>query len=205
MRAGTMTSLSKHAARLRHSFVRWPQDDRGFGAVEFAMIFPLMLVMFFGMIDVSAFVGTKRKVTVIAQSMADLAARSGRATDLEIDNFIAIGNAMIAPQAAADLSVTISQIYLDPSAKGLGRVYWSKGKAALGSTATVTVPEGLIKKDADGKVLPDQYLIYAQVTYLFRPIAGSGVFGGTFLLEEETYTRPRKSVCVYYSAADNCK
>ena len=205
MRARIMNGLSKCMIRLRRSLAGWPRDTRGVGAVEFAMIAPLMLVMFFGMIDVSMGVGADRKVTIIAQAMADLTSRNARATDTDIANFIAIGDAMVAPYPTADLTVTISQVYVDAANNGVGKVYWSKGDKPLDLTKTVTVPAGLISKDASGKVIADQYLILAEVTYAYKPIIGYVVPKAGLTLTESTYTRPRKTMCVYYSAADNCK
>ena len=205
MRDVMMNSLSKYSFRLRRSFSRWKRDVRGVGAVEFAIIAPLMLVMFFGMIDISMGVAADRKVTVIAQSMADLASRYARASDTDISNFLAIGDAMLAPYPTTDLNITISQIYLDPGSNGAGKVYWSKGDQPLDLTKTVTVPAGLVKKDSSGAIVADQYLILAQATYLYKPIIGYVVAKAGITLNDVTFSRPRKSVCVYYSATDDCK
>jgi Flp pilus assembly protein TadG len=183
---------------------RLATDTRGLAAVEFALILPLMIMMFFGMIDVSMGVGADRKVTMIAQSMADLASRYTTVTDTDIANFFRIGDAMLTPYASGNLTARVSQVYLDPSAGGLGKVQWSKGDTPLTAGSSVTVPAGLIGKDSSNNVLANQYLIFAEVTYLYKPIIGWVVSKSGVTLSESTYTRPRQSVCVFYSPATAC-
>ena len=190
-------------ARLRRSLARCRGDDRGIAAVEFAMIAPLMIVMFLGMIDVSMGVGVDRKVTIVSQAMSDLASRYTTVTDNEMTNFFSIGDAMLAPYPTSDLSVTITQIYLDPNDSGKGKVQWSKGDASRTAGSSVTVPDGLIGKSGT-TVLANQYLILSEVSYLYKPIIGYVVPKAGISLSEKSYTRPRQSVCVLYSPAAAC-
>ena len=81
---------------------------------------------------------------------------------------------------------------------------WSKGDAALTAGSSVTVPAGLIGKDASNNVLASQYLILAEVNYLYKPIIGYFVPKAGITLSESTYTRPRQSTCVFYSPATAC-
>ena len=199
-----MPRLSKWFAPLRRSVRRCARDDRGVAAIEFAMIVPLMIVMIFGMIDVTMGVGVDRKVTMMAQAMSDLASRAPSVSDTEITNFFNIGRAMIAPYPTTDLTSRISQVYLDPAANGTGKVQWSKGNSPLAAGSSVTVPAGLISKDSSDKVVANQYLILAEVTYVYKPIIGYVAGKAGVTLSESTYTRPRQSVCVYYSPATSC-
>ncbi|MDB5653397.1 MAG: TadE-like protein [Tardiphaga sp.] len=201
-----MSKVMASRSRLPRLLARLSADNRGIAAVEFAMIMPLLMLMFFGMIDVSMGIGADRKVTMIAQTMADLPSRYTAVTDTDFSNFFKIGDAMMTPYPTAKLSVTISQIYLDPTSNGLGKVYWSKGDAVRAVNTTVVVPDGLIGKDPTTKVvLANQYLILAEVSFPYQPIIGYVVPKAGLTLSESTYTRPRQSICVYYSTANNCK
>lgn len=190
--------------RMSRCLRRLAADKGGIAAVEFSMILPLMILMFFGMIDVSMGVGADRKVTIIAQSMADLASRYTKVTDTDFANFLTIGDAILTPYAASALTVTISQVYIDPTT-GTGKIYWSKGDAARTVNSALTVPTGLIGKDSSNNVLANQYLIFAEVSYLYKPIIGYVVPKAGITLSEATYTRPRQSACVFYSSTNDCK
>jgi len=60
------------------------------------------------------------------------------------------------------------------------------------------IPSGLIGRDSSGKVLPNQYLIFSEVSYLYQPIVGYVVSKAGIELSDTTYTRPRKFSCVTY-------
>lgn len=133
-----LTALRLAATRLAH-------DNRGLAAVEFAMIVPLMLVMFFGTVEFSSAVAVNRKVSMTAQALSDLASRYTNVGDTDISNFFTIGNAMLTPYSATPLQATITEIYIDPSS-GVARAEWSKGSAARSVGSTVTVPANLIAR-----------------------------------------------------------
>ena len=102
------------ATRLAH-------DNRGLAAVEFAMIVPLMLVMFFGTVEFSSAVAVNRKVSMMAQTLSDLTSRYTNVGDTDISNFFTIGNAMLTPYSATPLQATITEIYIDPSTRRRAR------------------------------------------------------------------------------------
>ena len=55
-------------------------DKRALAATEFAVIVPLMLVMFFGTVEFSSAVAIDRKVTLIARTLSDLTSQSTKLT-----------------------------------------------------------------------------------------------------------------------------
>jgi Flp pilus assembly protein TadG len=68
-------AMSHSLIRLRRATARLVRDKRGIAAVEFAMVAPLMLVMFFGTVEFTSGVAVKRKVSILTQSLADLVSR----------------------------------------------------------------------------------------------------------------------------------
>jgi Flp pilus assembly protein TadG len=193
-------TLSAFLLRARRSAMSLPRDERGNSAVEFAMIVPLMLVMFFGTVEISSAVAVNRKISMVTQQLADLASRYTTVNDTDMTNFGNIGDAMLSPYSATPLQATITEIYIDP-ATGLARAQWSKGDAPRGVGTTVPVDPNLIARDAvTHAITPNQYLIFTETSYLYRPAVGyvMGVAGVT--LSDKTYMRPRLSSCVLYNA-----
>lgn len=197
---------------LKRQFAAFSRDIGGLAAIEFAMILPLMLVTVFGTVGVTSVIAIDRKVTLIARTLSDLTSQSASVVDSDIDNFFAIGNAMLTPYSAAQnpasggpLKATVSEIYIDPTT-GAARVQWSRGDSqrAIGSVVS-TMPADLIGKDGSGKILPKQYFILSEVSYLYAPSILPGV--ASVPLQESTYTRPRNTTiyaCVPYNGQTTC-
>ncbi|GAB1718004.1 MAG: TadE-like protein [Nitrobacter sp.] len=183
--------------RLRHAASELRSDARGLAATEFAMIVPLMLVMFLGTVEVSTGVAIDRKVTLVARTLSDLTSQSKAVGDTDIANFFAASYGIMWPYPSAPVRATISELYIDP-ATSVARVQWSKGTAPRDPGTPVDIPSGLIGKDSSEKTLPGQYLIFSEVSYLYQPGIGYVVSKAGVTLSDTTYTRPRQSTCVIY-------
>jgi Flp pilus assembly protein TadG len=193
-------ALSAFSLRARRSAMSLPRDDRGNAAVEFALIVPLMLVLFFGTVEFSSAVAVNRKISMVTQQLADLASRYTTVNDTDMTNFGVIGDAMLTPYSATPLKATITEIYIDP-ATGVARAQWSKGDVPRAAGTPVPVPANLIAKDATNKIIANQYLIFSETSYLYQPTVGyvMGVAGVT--LSDKTYMRPRVATCVLYNTS----
>ena len=170
-------------------FVR---DRRANVAIEFAFIVPLMLTMFFGMVEFSSGIAVNRKVTLAARNMSDLVSQSSTVTDTDLANFTTTAKAIMTPFGASPLNSTVSQLYVDPTTLQ-GKVIWSKGSAARGIGSTLSLPTAL--------QVGGTYLIFAEVNYKYVPAVGYVMAKTGITLSDFTYTRPRLSLCVLYSAS----
>jgi hypothetical protein len=175
-------------------------DTRGVSAVEFAMIIPLIFLMFFGMLDLTNGFAIDRKVSQISQGMADLASRYTTLAETDVSNFFIIADAMLTPYDKTQLKASISQVYIDPSTK-IAKVVWTRGDFLVGKVVRkvndiVSVPTNLIVKDANGNYLPNQYLILGEANYDYVPTIGWVVPKGGLALSDTMFTRPRQTSCV---------
>ncbi|MCP4615001.1 MAG: pilus assembly protein [Bradyrhizobium sp.] len=183
-----MGKLSLHTGQLIGRFVR---DRRGNAAVEFAFIVPLMLVLFFGTVEFSSAVSANRKVTLAARNLSDLVSQSSSVTDNDLTNFNTTGSAIMNPFPLTTLKTRVSEIYIDPATLS-GKVIWSKGTGLpnLASGSTIVVPTAL--------QVAGTYLIYSEVNYQYVPAVGYVMGQAGVALSDQTFTRPRVSLCVLY-------
>ena len=193
-------SIEKIYSRARLRAAGLLKDRSGLAATEFAMIVPMMLVMFFGTIEFSSAVAIDRKVTIMARTVADLTSQGATVNDTDLTNFFAASLAIMTPYDKTPTNATVSELYIDP-ASGDVRVQWSKGSAprSVGSVVTAIVPTSLISRDPNtNAILPNQYLIFSEVSYLYVPTIGYVMVKTGVTMSDVAYTRPRQSVCVFY-------
>jgi Flp pilus assembly protein TadG len=166
-------------------------NERGSAAVEFAVVVPIMLMMFFGVVEFSAAVAVDRKVTLVARTLSDLTSQSTCVTQTDIDNFTSTGRAILTPYSTTPLLSTITELYVDNNLDA--KVQWSKGSSV--KSGTVSIPTGLKIKDT--------YLILAEVEYLYKPLGGVNYMmsAAGVNLKDLTYTRPRQGASVTYKVS----
>src|ERR1700710_113035 len=102
-----MKSMSKMWRRARSSALGLIGDRRGIAAIEFAMIVPIMLVMFFGVVEFSSGVAVDRKVTLMARTLSDLTSQSTKVTDTDLTNFFAASKGIMTPYSSTPTQSTI--------------------------------------------------------------------------------------------------
>ena len=188
--------------RLRRSALRLSKDCRGVAATEFVMIVPLMLVMFFGVVEFSSGVAVDRKVTLVARTLSDLTSQSISVADTDLSNFFAASVGIMTPYAASPTKSTLTELYVDPTTHK-AKVQWSKASTFNSSgnvvLATSTHSQGDIIAIPAALNVDGTYLIWSEVSYTYVPAVGyvMGVAGVT--LRDKTYMRPRQGDCVLYN------
>jgi Flp pilus assembly protein TadG len=185
-----LTAIQKILFCARALSARLARDCRGIAAVEFAVIVPLMLTMFFGTLEFSSGVAVDRKLTLVARTLSDLASQSTSVTDLDLTNNTTAAKAIFTPYSSAPLFSTVTSLYIDSTTLA-ARVQWSKGSSPKSAGNTVTIPPQL--------AVPGTYLIMAEVSYRYTPTIGYVMAPTGVPLTDVAYTRPRQGACVLYA------
>ena len=181
-----------HARTLVTAFFK---DCGAIAATEFAMIVPIMLVLFFGTVEITNGLTVYNKVTLMAHTVADLTSQSVSVQSSDLSNFFAASTGIMNPYSTTPVSQTVTEIYIHPTTLD-AVVQWSVGSAPLSTGAVVTVPTGL----ATG----GSYVIYGQASYLYTPAVGYVMSKSGVTLSDFAYTRPRLSACVLYNGQTSC-
>src|SRR5215475_658066 len=96
-----MQMIAKFWRATRFTAYEFLADGRGLAATEFAVIVPLMLVMFFGTVEFSSAVAIDRKVTLVARTLADLTSQAlNSVTDNYLQNVFTASIAITTPYSA---------------------------------------------------------------------------------------------------------
>ena len=77
--------------------VRFWRDRRGVSAVEFAFIAPVMVLMFFGVAELSSAMMAERRASDVASTLGDLVARCSGVNDADITDIFSAATTTWAP------------------------------------------------------------------------------------------------------------
>ncbi|ANW06129.1 TadE/TadG family type IV pilus assembly protein [Bradyrhizobium icense] len=178
-----LSRLRRHVAALR-------RNNSGLAAVEFAMIIPLMAMLFLGTYEFSTGVAIDRKVTIMARTLSDLTSQNTEVDDAKLTNFFNAGKSIMTPYSSTPVQGTISELWINPDTLK-ARVQWSKGAELHADGTIIEIPDAL--------KIGGTYLIYSEVKYKYVPSVAwfiNKVSGIT--LSDVSYTRPRQGLCVKY-------
>jgi Flp pilus assembly protein TadG len=173
---------------------RFLRDPRGVSAVEFAFVFPVMVLLFLGGTAMTQGVVLKRKTTLVTRTVGDLVSQYTKIVDTDMTSIISAATAVIQPYATGQLSVIVSSVIVD--ANGNAKIDWSDSTSNTTphtKNAPVTLPTGIAPTDSSGNFIANATVIWAEGAYAYTLPVGSGVLGITSMtLSEQFYLRPRR-------------
>jgi Flp pilus assembly protein TadG len=172
------------------------RDRRGVSAVEFALIAPVLIVMYCGLAELTQAMMAQRRLSNIASQMGDLVAQGTQTGPLKMADVFTIGAITMSPFPVSGLNMCVASVTSD--ATGKDTVAWSKpyvtGMAncpAKGATVT-DIPVGLLPAN--------QSVILARASYTYTsPI--KLVMPTSMTFNRTYYLRPRKGDAVIWSTA----
>ena len=95
---------------------------KGTAATEFALLLPVLIFLFFGLVEASDAMTVDRKVAISGNTMADLAAQSTQLTRTDLDNLLTGVITILEPSDTTNLQINIVSVVLDT---GNPIVHWS--------------------------------------------------------------------------------
>ena len=185
-------------ALVRRQLRQLKRDERGVSAVEFAMLAPLMIALYFGVVEISQGVAIDRKTMLSARTVADLVSQQlNTITKAEIDNLMKAAQTVTEPYPTGPLKTVVSQVKIEVKT-GVATIDWSYAgpgatKRTAGSTVTSTIPPQLIPP-VDPAASPI-YLIWGETQYLYVPVFAKPIIG-TLTFKEQSFMSPRQSVSI---------
>lgn len=181
---GIRSTLAKWASRFRAA-------ENGVAAVEFALILPVMLLLYIGMVEGSTLISMDRKVQTVSGAVGDLVARSnGTISTDTVNDYVKIAGGIMTPYPTNTLLQIVTQVYVDNTGKAtvdwsrryVGQVPQSSGVYAKGSSYTLPAEFLAISKG--------QYVIVTECGLSYSPLYGI-VFDKAIKLYRENFYIPR--------------
>ena len=170
------------AEDLRHRVGQFGRDLRGVSAVEFAILLPVMLSLYFGAAEVGQAVAVDRKVTITARTVADLVAQGQTIKAADLTNSLTAAAAVIAPYPVGNLKVTVSVINID--ANQVATIPANCSQTLNGTKETVATLPAALK-------IAGTTLVWGEVQYSYKPVIGY-IITGPITLKDQIYMSPRR-------------
>lgn len=178
----------------RRRLLAFARSKSGIAATEFALIVPIMMAMYFGMIELTQALGHGRKSVILARSLSDMVTQSLGITDTDMNTIFNAAKTVMAPHTDDRLAMRVTSIMIDGA--GTPYVEWSDVKninaglplSPLGRCSiagTDMVPAALRT--------PRSYLVVADVTLRHIPMFGSVLLPSGVDMKETMPMRPRVS------------
>ncbi len=170
---------------------RFASNRRGVAAVEFALIFPFLMMVYFGGFEICRATATYRKLADTTVELANISAQYTSMTANDVSTVMNASAQIMAPYATQNLSIVLSEVTTDASSNAT--VTWSSafnGAVPLGVGTAVAMPTGLSS--------PSSNYILVQTAYNYTPTVGAQ-FIGAMPMSDQIFIIPRQSPSIPYT------
>ena len=160
----------------------------GLAAVEFALILPLMVMLYLGSVEVGQAIAIDRMVTLTATTLTNVVTQyTTISASTDIPDILGASASILTPYAASNAKVVLSSVVIDVN--GNATVVWSKAQngAARVAGSSITVPSGM--------ATPNSSLVLGEVSYAYSPVIDILTLG-PFSLSESIFMVPRSSATI---------
>lgn len=179
---------------------RFSASTRGVAAIEFAIMMPVLALLFLASFDAGNAIAIYMKVRAATYT---LAAITNQYTTIQPTDMTAITGAtaaVLAPYSSTPTVVVITQV--KATSASAATVSWSYSPTngdALAQGSPVTLPANFVTNTCSNVSSTNPcYVIAAQVTYTFTPTFGYFITH-SLNLSDNIYVTPRSSKCIIYN------
>jgi Flp pilus assembly protein TadG len=174
--------------RLRCGVARFVADCRGMSAVEFALLLPVMLILYLGSAEISMAVATYRLVDLTANTVTNLITQyTTISKSTQMPDILDAATQVMYPNTPADVQVVVSLVSIDKN--GNATIAWSQ---TLNGTArpagqAISVPALLD--------IPNTNVVLGEVTFPYTA-AVDFLNLGTYNLFSSIFMVPRAATTI---------
>jgi len=123
---------------------RFARDERGVGAIEFAILFPVLVMLYLGAFELTVGLNASKRASRSAGSIADIVSQQSTVTKSVLATMPSVAGAIFVPYSTTGLTLKITGIAIDTTGKATVAWSWAQdGPAPYVAGSLVTVPNNM--------------------------------------------------------------
>lgn len=160
---------------------RFGRDRGGVSAIEFALIAPVVILLYLGLAEFSQGYMAQKRVAHAASMVADLTARRNSLTQDQIGDILAIGQLIMRPYPTDTLTQRVASVTRVSSSEV--KIDWQVGNTTALDATSLNIPDGMIANGETVIISETGYDYDSPVDYVLETLTH---------LSHRTYLRPRE-------------
>ncbi|MEM9168511.1 MAG: TadE/TadG family type IV pilus assembly protein [Pseudomonadota bacterium] len=187
---------ARAAARLAS---RWATCRRGVATIEFGMLAPMILILFFGMVEASDIFSVKRRVANAANALVDLVGQSEQITPDELTDIFTGVKKMIENEDLEAVTMEIYSVVRDDEETDSIIVQWSRDD----HMTSVLAPGSAFSELQDASVLKQRLsVLVVDIEYEYASMLSTRIYGSPVTIAERAVRIPRRVSRVQFCPTD---
>jgi Flp pilus assembly protein TadG len=174
---------------------RFRSEERGVAAVEFALIMPLLISLYFGSMEAAALFTVDKRINSISGTIGDLVAQwdpeDGAMPTATMTDYLNASTGLISPYPTTGLKIVVSYVKVTKTT-GVTSVLWSRANSAGTAKGEGNAYTDLPASSEMNKLIAANggCVIATEVIYSYLPMLGQ-VFKSAVNLKHTNYFLPR--------------
>lgn len=178
-----------YTLRQGHHVKRFFEEKSGLAATEFALVLPILMILFFGAVDVTRYILIVQKVEKLTHSVANVTAQSATITQGTLNQVMDASSDIMNPYiTGANSRIIISSIYRPPGTTTTPSIIWRhQGGGTFAATSAIGAVGAVPTLPTAFSFDQRENIIAAEVFYQFNPILPNPWFGTTVIYRSAFY------------------
>jgi len=164
---------------------RFARDRNGAAAVEFALTIPVMILLYYGMVEATQALLVNRRASYIATAVGDLVTQSAQVRESDVADIFKVSSAVMKPFPTSALGMRITSIQFDNS--GVASIAWTRSSGTIPAMDLSTIDPKL--------KVPNTALVRAETRYTYST-PFQKMMPGVFTFKHKMDLRPRSGVAI---------
>jgi len=183
----SVSCINKMLAGPYRLWRRFSGNRKGVAGIEFAVVFPIMVILFIGTVELSQAISVDRRINKVAGSTADLIARNASLTTQDLDGIVSIAAQLMQPYTADNLNLVATNVITSLDNANDNVVCWSYSNSPNADPHT----EGSSFALQSGLLKAGEGVVVVEIEYLYTPPLFSLFIPTPFSFTETVYLPPR--------------